>query len=111
MPQTVEVRFKGTRRDFFLWPDEQNPLRLKEAVVVELERGQDLGLVQTSGELAEKKCGGGCTACAVGEGLHELASGGKTVETVETDETDELNEGQRALPNDELSVPTVSSVP
>jgi cell fate regulator YaaT (PSP1 superfamily) len=119
MPQTVEVRFKGTRRDFFLWPDEQNPLRLKEAVVVELERGQDLGLVQTAGELAEQKCGGGCTACAVGHGIEESRKGGAAIETDETDrtdetdktdKTDELSEQERALPSDELSVPSVSSV-
>ena len=49
MPQTVEVRFKGTRRDFFLWTDEQDPLRLKEAVVVEAERGLDFGRVLFGG--------------------------------------------------------------
>src|SRR5690606_17368711 len=66
MPQTVEVRFKGTRRDFFLWPDEQEPLRLSEAVIVQAERGQDFGRVQSAGAVAEKKCGGGCTSCERG---------------------------------------------
>jgi cell fate regulator YaaT (PSP1 superfamily) len=66
MPQTVEVRFKGIRRDFFLWPDSQDPLRLREAVVVECDRGQDLGRVHTSGDVAEKKCGGGCSGCDIG---------------------------------------------
>ncbi len=63
MPQTVEVRFKGIRRDFFLWPDDREPLRPREAVVVQVERGQDLGRVHTAGATAEKKCGG-CTSCA-----------------------------------------------
>jgi cell fate regulator YaaT (PSP1 superfamily) len=65
MSQTVEVRFKGIRREFFLWGDENEPLQLKEAVVVEAERGHDLGRVHSNGETALKKCGG-CTSCAVG---------------------------------------------
>jgi cell fate regulator YaaT (PSP1 superfamily) len=66
MPQTVEVRFKGTRRDFFLWEDEQEPLRLKEAVVVEAERGLDFGRVFSAGDTAQKKCAGACNGCATG---------------------------------------------
>jgi len=63
MPQTVEVRFKGIRRDFFSWPAEADPLRPREAVIVAAERGQDFGRVHTTGATAEKKCGG-CTSCA-----------------------------------------------
>lgn len=85
MPQTVEVRFKGTRRDFFLWPDDREPLRLREAVVVELDRGQDFGRVHTAGELAEKKCGGGCTSCAIGTGIEEARAGGRAVEEADAD--------------------------
>src|SRR3982751_4243100 len=66
MSQTVEVRFKGTRKGYFVWPDENDPLRVKDAVVVEVERGRDLGRVSAVGEVALKKCGG-CTSCAVGE--------------------------------------------
>jgi cell fate regulator YaaT (PSP1 superfamily) len=63
--QTVEVRFKGTRKAYFLWPGEE-ALRVGEAVVVEAERGRDLGRVTAIGDVAEKKCGGGCSGCAVG---------------------------------------------
>ena len=80
MPQTVEVRFKGTRRDFFLWPDDREPLRLKEAVIVELERGQDFGRIQSVGQTAELKCSGGCTSCAIGTGIEESRNGGRAVE-------------------------------
>jgi cell fate regulator YaaT (PSP1 superfamily) len=66
MPQTVEVRFKGIRRDFFRWPDDQDPLRLNEVVVVECDRGEDLGRVHTAGEAAARKCGGACTGCEIG---------------------------------------------
>ncbi len=82
MPQTVEVRFKGTRREFFAWPDDREPLRLHEAVVVPAERGQDLGRVLTTGPSAEKKCGA-CSSCAVGVGVAEARTGGRAVETSE----------------------------
>ncbi|MGN6393003.1 MAG: PSP1 domain-containing protein [Gemmatimonadales bacterium] len=65
MSQTVEVRFKGTRKAYFLWHDEQAPLRVGETVLVEAERGRDLGRVTAVGDVAAKKCGG-CSGCAVG---------------------------------------------
>jgi len=66
MPQTIEVRFKGTRRAFFRWPQDDEPLRLEEVVVVPTERGLDLGRVSAVGAVAEKKCGG-CSTCGPGE--------------------------------------------
>ncbi|TFG52889.1 MAG: hypothetical protein E4H37_04735 [Gemmatimonadales bacterium] len=66
MPQTVEVRFKGTRRDFFVWPAADDPLRLKEGVIVEVDRGRDFGWVSAVGEVALKKCGDGCSGCDIG---------------------------------------------
>jgi cell fate regulator YaaT (PSP1 superfamily) len=64
--QTVEVRFKGTRKGYYLWPDAE-PLRVGEAVLVEAERGRDLGHITAVGAVAEKKCGGcsGCSTAAV----------------------------------------------
>ena len=62
MSLTVEVRFKGTRKAYFLWPGEE-PLRVGDAVIVEAERGRDLGYITAVGELAEKKCGG-CSGCS-----------------------------------------------
>ena len=70
MGQTVEVRFKGTRKAYFVWPDESDPLRVRDCVVVEVERGRDLGRVTAVGDVATKKCGG-CTSCAVGEAGEE----------------------------------------
>lgn len=66
MAQTVEVRFKGTRKGFFSWPDEQPPLRVHDPVVVEADRGRDLGRVSAVGETATKKCASSCAGCAVG---------------------------------------------
>jgi len=73
MSQTVEVRFKGTRKGYFVWGDEADPIRIKDVVIVEVERGRDLGRVTAVGELAAKKCGG-CTSCAVGETAEEPAA-------------------------------------
>jgi cell fate regulator YaaT (PSP1 superfamily) len=72
MSQTVEVRFKGTRKAYFVWEDEADPIRPKEPVVVEVERGRDLGRVTAVGDMAAKKCGS-CTSCAVGEVAEEPA--------------------------------------
>ena len=66
MSQTVEVRFKGTRKAYFLWGDAEAPLRTGEAVLVEVERGRDMGRVTAVGDVAAKKCGSGCSGCAVG---------------------------------------------
>ncbi|MEE8060869.1 MAG: regulatory iron-sulfur-containing complex subunit RicT [Gemmatimonadales bacterium] len=63
MPQTIEVRFKGTRRAFFEWTDEQDDPRLQDAVIVEVERGKDLGRISALGEVALKKCGSSCSGC------------------------------------------------
>jgi cell fate regulator YaaT (PSP1 superfamily) len=63
--QTIEVRFKGTRKGYFTWPEDAEPLRLQEAVVVQAERGQDYGRVTATGSVAQRKCGG-CSAGACG---------------------------------------------
>jgi len=72
MPQTIEVRFKGTRKAYFLWDDEGDPLRVKDDVIVEVERGRDLGRVTAVGDTATKKCGG-CSGCSVGQAVEEPA--------------------------------------
>ncbi len=60
----IEVRFKGNRREYFTWPSEDSsPLRLDAPVIVEVERGQDFGVVSAVGAVAEKKCQR-CGACS-----------------------------------------------
>jgi cell fate regulator YaaT (PSP1 superfamily) len=58
----VEVRFKGNRRDFFCW-ENSTDLAVGNPVVVEVDRGRDLGHVSAIGDLAERKCGAGCDGC------------------------------------------------
>lgn len=60
MPQFVEVTFKGTRRDYYV--DNGAELAPGDHVIVEAERGEDLGQVNAVGVVAERKCSGsaGC---------------------------------------------------
>ena len=56
----AEVRFKGTRKHYFTFRDVQ--LRVGSDVIVEADRGEDLGVVTALGSIAERKCSGsgGC---------------------------------------------------
>jgi cell fate regulator YaaT (PSP1 superfamily) len=47
----IEVTFKGNRREFFTWafPD---PPALRTRVIVDADRGEDLGVVHATGDLA-----------------------------------------------------------
>jgi len=75
----VEVRFKGNRKEYFTWPSPE-PLALHEAVIVEVERGEDLGRVSALGPVAAKKCGTGCNGCSLAEasGPHPLGESPRT---------------------------------
>ncbi len=54
MPGFAEVQFKGTRRDYYLY--ENLDLFPGTHVIVEADRGEDLGEVRSVGSLAERKC-------------------------------------------------------
>ncbi len=62
MPDVVEVRFKGARKEYFTWQSDTT-LAVGDAVVVQAERGEDLGHVSALGEDAELKCAGSCNGC------------------------------------------------
>jgi cell fate regulator YaaT (PSP1 superfamily) len=58
----VEVAFKGNRKEFFLW-DYPDPPPLNAAVIVDVDRGEDLGHVHALGDLAAQRnrgCSHGC---------------------------------------------------
>ena len=59
----IEVCFKGNRKEFFLWEGEDPPV-LKSPVIVEADRGEDLGHVHAVGEQAQLRAKG----CAHGPG-------------------------------------------
>jgi cell fate regulator YaaT (PSP1 superfamily) len=57
MPHLIEVAFKGNRKDFFLWDEDDAP-PVKAAIIVDADRGEDLGYVHAHGDLAEKRNAG-----------------------------------------------------
>lgn len=54
-PGFAEVRFKGTRKDYFTYAG--NELAPGHHVIVEADRGEDLGTVSALGAIAQRKCG------------------------------------------------------
>ena len=62
MAHLVEVAFRGNRKEFFLW-DYPEPPALKAAIIVDADRGEDLGYVHALGELAQVRNGGCAHGC------------------------------------------------
>ena len=62
MAQIVEVSFKGNRRNYYVM--DAGEVSPDDHVVVEADRGEDLGRVTALGAVAERKCSGssGCAA-------------------------------------------------
>jgi cell fate regulator YaaT (PSP1 superfamily) len=50
----IEVAFKGNRREFYLWETDEIPA-LNSPIIVEADRGEDLGHVHSVAELAVKR--------------------------------------------------------
>ncbi|HZF66849.1 MAG TPA: regulatory iron-sulfur-containing complex subunit RicT [Gemmatirosa sp.] len=57
MPHLIEIAFKGNRKEFYRW-DGDDPPRLRAPIVVDGDRGEDLGHVHATGELALKRFAG-----------------------------------------------------
>ncbi len=62
MAHLIEVAFRGNRKEFFSW-DGDVPPPLKAAVIVDADRGEDLGRVHSTGELADLRCRGCAHGC------------------------------------------------
>ncbi|CAN5763550.1 stage 0 sporulation family protein [soil metagenome] len=62
MANIIEVSFKGNRREYYA--SELDVVDLSDYVVVEADRGEDLGRVTAAGAVAERKCSGCSTGCA-----------------------------------------------
>ena len=54
MPHLIEIAFKGNRKEFFLWESDDLPPR-QAAVIVDADRGEDLGRVHAVGAEAEQR--------------------------------------------------------
>ena len=62
MATIVEVSFKGNRREYY--SAQLDAVELSDYVIVEADRGEDLGRVTAAGAVAERKCSGCSTGCA-----------------------------------------------
>jgi cell fate regulator YaaT (PSP1 superfamily) len=91
MPHLIEVAFKGNRKDFFLW-EQDSPPPLKAAVIVDADRGEDLGFVHSLGDLAEKRN----TGTAHGYGAAGASKKARRLAT-----TDEVNRAKELRAQDE----------
>jgi cell fate regulator YaaT (PSP1 superfamily) len=72
----TEVAFKGNRKEFFLWEGEE-PLPVRTRVIVEADRGEDLGSVHATGESAARRnerCGHGLAGALPSRRVLRLAS-------------------------------------
>ncbi len=67
MSDLIEVAFKGNRKEFFKWEDVVPPPAPPAHVIVEGDRGEDLGQVHATGEFAEKRFAGVAHGALVGE--------------------------------------------
>lgn len=54
----IEVAFKGNRKEFFTWSGEPDALVVRSPVVVEADRGEDVGYVLSLGDAAEHRAKG-----------------------------------------------------
>ena len=79
MSHLIEVAFKGNRKEFFLWEADQLP-SLKAPVIVDADRGEDLGHIHALGDLAEKRSRG------VPHGLGDTAPAKKVRRLASTDD-------------------------
>jgi cell fate regulator YaaT (PSP1 superfamily) len=77
----IEIAFKGNRKEFFLWEGESPP-PLRAAVIVDADRGEDLGRIYSTGELAQKRAAGVPHAPAP-EGVQKRARRLATAEDVQ----------------------------
>ncbi len=101
MESVVEVRFKGNRKEFFRWPEPAaDAPRLDLTVIVQVDRGEDLGCISAIGATAARKCGG-CTGCAVGAGSRDPAPPERTVLRLASAEDQRVAREQRV---DEMAV-------
>ena len=57
MSHLIEVAFKGNRKDFFLWDLDELP-SVKAGIIVDADRGEDLGLVHALGDHAAHRNAG-----------------------------------------------------
>ena len=72
MSDLIEVAFKGNRKEFFRWEDVVPPPGPPSHVIVEGDRGEDLGQVHAIGDLAEKRYAGVAHGAILGDATRRV---------------------------------------
>ncbi len=72
MSDLIEVAFKGNRKEFFRWEDVVPPPSPPAHVIVEGDRGEDLGQVHAIGPLAEQRFAGVAHGAPLGETIRRV---------------------------------------
>lgn len=88
------MSFKGNRKEFFLW-EYPDPPPLNAAVIVDVERGEDLGYVYAVGEIAAKRSGGCAHGCGSGMPDRKALRLATSRDRSQFDELKRLNEEAR----------------
>ena len=94
MSDLIEVAFKGNRKEFFRWEDVVPPPAPPTHVIVEGDRGEDLGTVHAVGALAEQRYAGVAHGVAIGEATRRI---------VRVAKVDEIKRAQTLLAENETT--------
>jgi cell fate regulator YaaT (PSP1 superfamily) len=94
----VEVAFKGNRREFFTWAFPELPA-VRTPVIVDADRGEDLGLVHTTGDAATTRKARTSHGKASPDQLRPIlrVASGEEISRGESLRTDEDNVRKRAI--------------
>jgi cell fate regulator YaaT (PSP1 superfamily) len=90
----VEVAFRGNRKEFFLW-DYPEPPALKSAIIVDADRGEDLGIVHSLGELAQLRNGGCAHGCGTSAPTRKALRSATGKDKADAADLQKLNEESR----------------
>ncbi|MEO8193755.1 MAG: regulatory iron-sulfur-containing complex subunit RicT [Gemmatimonadales bacterium] len=94
MAHLVEVSFRGNRKEFFLW-DYPDPPAIKSAVIVDADRGEDLGYVHSLGDVAQVRNGGCAHGCGASAPTRKALRAATPKDRATAEELRRLNEDSR----------------
>ena len=95
MSDLIEVAFKGNRKEFFRWEDVVPPPAPRTHVIVEGDRGEDMGQVHAVGELAEQRYAGVAHGVQIGDATKRVVRIARTEEVQRAAALVEENETTR----------------
>ncbi len=90
----IEVAFRGNRKEFFHWEHTEVP-DVDSYVIVDADRGEDLGRVHSSGDLALKRSAGCAHGCGTTTPTHKALRVATKRDVRQGQTLDRLNEEAR----------------